>query len=1167
MAGRHGGAGDAADAPLDGLLAAIHRENPTGRGLPEAEAARRYAEKARLQSALIRRFPEVLTVSVGPDPAVVGLDLRAGADAGHARLDALDPDARAWVRFQLDTAGDGADEAAAAGSVSAPALQDPARQAMESYDFPGAEAAWRAALPAPAAVAGLVELWVDWLADDQAALDLFAVHGHPGAATRGRVAVAAARLGARGVVAAAGVQGPRGALAWATLGQRALETGEQSTAEADLVRAHAADPTEPAVDGLRTALAARRAAARAQAEAALHTLAGPARVTAARALLGRFPDSVVARAVLRDADAAAQAQAQAAALARAERATRPSARVAALREAQALGAQVGEALEAAVAAEAEAARAAARQQAAQTLAQGAGEAAWEAWWALGPEDRAQVPAPAPVAGWIEGLVATGQRPRAAIRAAQCLAAVQAGAQPADALRAHRRVLEELPAYQAWAAAGRVREAAQRAAAAAAALQGAWATPGAEAAARALKQVTVADLPAGHQLAALAFGQTLRRRALRAVLTADFEARVAADDLLGARPVLDRLLALYPEARGLRARLAALDVAVAKAWHFTVLHPHEGDRLPDLPLLWAEGPQRLLDGHGRAVLTWAHGGYLFVRWVRLTDAHVERAVVLKLPRPAPVVEAALDAQGLRVLTQAGDWIRLAADGSGLRAHRALLAAGETLELAALEPNAPRTWLATSRAGDGEVLWRVDDEDGARSEVRAFAASCPLLAVTGRGVASADGMGHLVWWGPDGQRQRGEGFDHPVHGVAAAPAGPPWMLAGVGHGARLWAGGPSARPIELPLDVDHPFAVLAVGDVAYVTGGDGRRAGLWAVARSEAGCAVRWSVPLPRSATLLMDPGFQRAVAVVGGCLFTLDPAAPPQVPDAGPDHIDPVVRARPCSGLPVARRARVNALRRLLEARSRGARRAWVDAQVAQGLAPTEVIELYHAARQVSAALAERVAERALERLPDRAEVRLINAERLVRQGRWARASELLAPVRPGPDEADVAAHFHHLLGLSLWFAGADASAVAAWREGLAHPGAEACGLHDLLAGVAGDAGGRLSPQAQLIRAVRAADAARAAGDFNGVIAALDLPVVWALRHPQALARLAEAVLELPAKDDAAWLRKARVVAHFARAEGGAPEAVALPAERWTQERLDDLRTQARLWLSPAPATF
>src|SRR5215468_8304612 len=111
------------------LLDLIHRVNPTGRELGAREAEVRYAQKARLQSLLVRRFgPEL---DVVPDPASEGtvsiLHPCHGRDGCHAVLDMLDEDARAWVRLRLDlgppsseTLSEPAPAARPSGSVLAP---------------------------------------------------------------------------------------------------------------------------------------------------------------------------------------------------------------------------------------------------------------------------------------------------------------------------------------------------------------------------------------------------------------------------------------------------------------------------------------------------------------------------------------------------------------------------------------------------------------------------------------------------------------------------------------------------------------------------------------------------------------------------------------------------------------------------------------------------------------------------------------------------------------------------------------------------------------------------------------------------------------------------------------------------------------------------------------
>ena len=74
----------------------IRRTNPTRLPLSEAERARRYALKCRLQAELILRFGEELAPTPCAD-GVVALSCRSGrGDGGHAKLERLPPEARDW---------------------------------------------------------------------------------------------------------------------------------------------------------------------------------------------------------------------------------------------------------------------------------------------------------------------------------------------------------------------------------------------------------------------------------------------------------------------------------------------------------------------------------------------------------------------------------------------------------------------------------------------------------------------------------------------------------------------------------------------------------------------------------------------------------------------------------------------------------------------------------------------------------------------------------------------------------------------------------------------------------------------------------------------------------------------------------------------------------------
>jgi hypothetical protein len=204
---------------LDELIRLIHRVNPSGKDLPAQEAATRYRLKAQLQSLLIRRFADALTIEC-PDPKnpeLIGLR-RTGFfddDACHALVGELDHEAQDWVNRQLAARGqsprrgrtdggmgrssrDAAAPLAAqtgepslaqgssaslrrsedAGAGSLAEILARGRQALAEYDYAACEECARAALaragndPAPALL--LLELFVDHLADDEQALALAA---------------------------------------------------------------------------------------------------------------------------------------------------------------------------------------------------------------------------------------------------------------------------------------------------------------------------------------------------------------------------------------------------------------------------------------------------------------------------------------------------------------------------------------------------------------------------------------------------------------------------------------------------------------------------------------------------------------------------------------------------------------------------------------------------------------------------------------------------------------------------------------------------------------------------------------------------------------------------------------------------------------------------------
>jgi hypothetical protein len=84
------------------LAELIQRVNPTDRGLPLAEVARRYRLKNQLQSLLVRRFAAEVEVSADREGVALLAHRGSGKSACHAVLAELDEDARSWVQRRLD---------------------------------------------------------------------------------------------------------------------------------------------------------------------------------------------------------------------------------------------------------------------------------------------------------------------------------------------------------------------------------------------------------------------------------------------------------------------------------------------------------------------------------------------------------------------------------------------------------------------------------------------------------------------------------------------------------------------------------------------------------------------------------------------------------------------------------------------------------------------------------------------------------------------------------------------------------------------------------------------------------------------------------------------------------------------------------------------------------
>jgi tetratricopeptide (TPR) repeat protein len=272
--------GGACTVDVAQLIGLINQVNPTGRGLAATEQTRRYHQKNRLQALLIERFAGALDVAL--DPAAPGaVSIRRchfPVDACHAVIEQLDEESRSWIQRRLDEAeipitptpplAVGSDHQTVAASHTA--RVDPlaaGRRALEEYDYERARALMSEALRrsggAPEEAAALLDLLVDHLADDTAALRLettLSKEARQSSRVKVLLALAAARAGdrLRARMLIHGVSVPREVDVWAALARDAMRDGALDEAEECLARVREIAPGHGEVPGIAGELARQR---------------------------------------------------------------------------------------------------------------------------------------------------------------------------------------------------------------------------------------------------------------------------------------------------------------------------------------------------------------------------------------------------------------------------------------------------------------------------------------------------------------------------------------------------------------------------------------------------------------------------------------------------------------------------------------------------------------------------------------------------------------------------------------------------------------------------------------------------------------------------------------------------------------------------------------------
>lgn len=1064
-------------ASIEQLFALIHAANPTDLGLSAAEEARRYARKARLQSLLVARFPHALAVQADPrDAGVVSLRHRyADRDACHARLDALDADARRWVEDQLHTSPDAVTPRPLTTARSSPpeasppeapprgpaALLAAGRDALAAYDYDAARAAFEAALRAdgglPAARA-LLDLLVHHLADDEAALAL-ALPDDTDPVVAEHLATAAARLDDRARAARhlRAVPPPDGADAAALLVDHALRAGALDEARAHLHALRDRDPAHPTLPRLTDAVARARADERrpleARVEAALDAGDWAAVALLVEELGARWPDSATLRTATRRLDAHRHAEEARALVGKAwtawDAGDAPSV-LAFLARARALAppepdlagwmdeaeAAAREQIELDALSDARAAFAAAdlpRALAAARLLSAAARA-----------DLA-VEHPVPALAWLLRLPDDDASVPAALALAAAEAAVASAPDTVPALLApHARLLRNLPDGRALLARAEAAVDARAEAAAAAAL------------AEFDAAMAAGDFPAAARLLP-ALAPARRRAAEERLSTAQRRVTHAAEEAAA----LERgdLLAARAHARA-RGAVTDLDARVRAAWHVTVL---DGLDLPSVTVnLPGDGPhpRPLLDADGTELVSVdACAELLVARIVDLRTRRVRRVLSWRLPaqfvlgyvQRAGDVLSVLSVQGALFEARLSDgdvvrWLPAPAD-----------LADADIGGVTLAPGGQHVWVSLATVALGYQTRVYDTARWPAYTVLERHGFCvPLLGADEPTLLRLDPERGGSLYGPYGRaigrRIHSADFRHTRAAVHPRGRGVCTLLDATPRrvdGLRTVPADLRDRAVDepvgffAPLDESdqgrvHIFPLFSIrSDHELAT--ERSRARLHLKASAGNFCAISTYVldddgTLDERADTLMAPLHTRFVTDIDGRIVRAFAPAPDGLIEVDLDDRDSREDSRraqeetnatvfPGGGFGAdlgedagldKRTDAAEMLVRALRAVPERDRRAWVDEQLRlHAEDPTTLLDLAAAAVAVDFRLdPERAFDAVLRRFPDHPRRRYLTAQLEARRGRWSEVLALLDGLSPEDLDVRYQSHLLHLRGVA-----------------------------------------------------------------------------------------------------------------------------------------------------------
>lgn len=837
--------------------------------------------------------------------------------------------------------------------------------------------------------------------------------------------------------------------------------------------------------------------------------------------------------------------------------------------------------------------------------------------------RAQAPAEARhLLDWVDEM--HGARPDAPARtladAARALGDAE-GQDPEVALahlRGHERALGPLPRYQRIVAAAHERQRARRQEEARARLA---AVRAAQAAGTPEETVRAQALLAGTELHLLDEAEQQEADELLLCLEAQRErhdqevrfrhlrASTDATDLLRAQEIAAHLSESKPAPERAEWRAQAEELAARVRRAFCVRYSDvTSGRQPEMDGALTGRPdwtssRWLVTGQDLLIYQVSRGARLFMIYVGF-DGQVRGRARLRAPANLNHLVDEVHGDALWIAGWSGALLELSLPELSVRRYvppGELVHDGEVAWEAHLSSGARFLWLGVVRAGRVSYDYRVVDLGRPRSagrvgELRALRAVCggdggPDVVV---GAADSDAV---LLFEPDGRPLRRvalprraalrDAAPHPCHGgllvllgleqadapgearrlacleiSAAGAAGPLRVLEGTRDGECQLMSDRAARMAYVSAEVDGP-------------GGEGGGAGLLLGLRPEDGAlGERYRVAAPEGRALVRDGAAERvtlAYMSAAGVRLEVLGEEPPALRDAAPRRNLALEDVASCWLPASVDDAPMQKLYRTFLRMQPAQRLAGLQAAILSGGRDIRTIIGVECmlSRRGHGEEALSLCRDALRTRRDLG-LRLALAQHEARAGRFAEVRAILSEEEVGPIWPTCRTrHFYHLLGLSLLHTGAVEAGLAVLRAGVEHHGT--CPLEDLAAIAEALGEGALpddaeaSPAQRLVRAIRRADQRAAADDLDGVIAELDVPLVWQEDELQSTARLCAAHLSRPPApaDEAGRFRVALLLANFLAFLQGDPRRdlpLPEPGARWGRARLLELGRLAEAWL-------